>query len=347
VIEKNRITRFMIDLSDGGGIYTQGRTGETIADGERVEGNVIDDQFSSGHAIYTDNGSAMITVRNNVIFNTNHDNWGSRHKDYYDGAKGENSDSLSIEGNWWQQGDSDTSAKQVSESGNHIITAIDQAPAELLAGAGLEGSFQDLIAPPPHTVAPEPPSSVAAFSTPSDAYITWRPPVFDGGTPVESYTILSDDGVEAAITAKEFDRVSYIKLHLADPTKTHTFTVSASNATGRSAKSLPSLPVGPAYEPLPGTPQSVSVRVEGTRASIHFAAPKENGTHILAYVVSVDPDGRKETFTGRRLITLEGAHVTFVTLDRLVPGKHYRFGVAAVNATGEGNQTWAEERLEP
>jgi hypothetical protein len=68
---------------------------------------------------------------------------------------------------------------------------------------------------------------------------------------------------------------------------------------------------------------------------------------VLAYVITIDPDGSKQTFTGRRLITLEGTHQTFVSLDGLTPGKHYRFGVAAVNPSGEGEQTWAEEKREP
>jgi hypothetical protein len=349
VIEKNRITRFMIDLSDGGGIYTQGRTGETLADGERVEGNVIDDQFSSGHGIYTDNGSAMITVRDNVIFNTNHDNWGSRHKDYYDGAKGENSDPLAIEGNWWQQGDPDSAAKQVTESGNHIITELNQAPAELLTNAGLESAFRDLAAPPSHAVAPAAPSAVAVFVTPTDAYITWRPPVFEGGVTIDHYTVRSSDGLQATISQADFDRLSYVRLALSKAAVTRQFTVTASNSVGTSPESLPSLAISAAVEPLalPGLPQSVSVRVEGSRASIHFAAPQKPETHVLGYVITIDPDGRKETFTGRRLITLEGTHVTFVSLEGLTPGKHYRFGVAAINPSGVGEPMWAEQKREP
>ncbi len=94
----------------------------------------------------------------------------------------------------------------------------------------------------------------------------------------------------------------------------------------------------------PSGPQSVSVRLQGSRASIHISAPKDCGGDVLSYVVYAEPDSRRELFTGRRLITLEGTHVTFVTLDGLLPGKHYRFGVAAVNAAGEGEKTWAEEK---
>jgi len=348
IIEKNRITRFMLILSDGGGIYTQGRTGETLADGERVEGNVVDDQFSSGHALYTDNGSAMITVRGNVTFNTNMDNWGSRHKDYYDGGKGDENDPLAILDNWWQQGDPDSSAKQVTEKGNHLISALDQVPAAVLTVAGLESGFRDLATPPVQSVAPEPPSSVAVFMTKTSAYITWRPPIFQGSAAIDHYIVRSDDGLEMKLSAAEFDRLSYALLPIKSPAKSRVFTVIAVNAAGESPASLPSPPVQAplAAEALPGAPKSVSARVDGTRASIHFGQPQESGEHVLAYVVHAEPGGRTETFTGRRLIALEGRHVTFVTLDGLTPGVTYRFGVSAVNAMGEGKVEWTKPGAE-
>lgn len=349
VIEKNRITRFMLKLSDGGGIYTQGRTGETIADGERVQGNVVDDQFSSGHAIYTDNGSAMITVRDNVMFNTNHDNWGSRHKDYYDGAHGENYDPLAIEDNWWQQGDPDSSNKQVTEQGNHIITALDQVPADLLSNAGLEPGFRDLLTVAMPKTAPEPPSSVSAFVTPSDAYITWRPPVFDGGSPVDHYTVRSSDGLHIDISAAEFDRLAYARLPLTPSSQPRIFTVTASNAYGSSTDSLPSNPIEPAAKPLdlPGAPHSIRAYVEGARASIHFSRPQENGEDVIAYAITVQPGGHRQVFTGRRLLTLEGTHVTFVSLDGLTPGTNYTFGVSAINPSGEGPILWTKDEANP
>lgn len=344
VIANNRIDRFMLDLSDGGGIYTQGRTGETIADGERVEGNVVTDQFSSGHALYTDNGSAMITVRGNVVFNTNHDNWGSRHADYYDGAKGQEDDPLAIEDNWWQQGDPNSSAKQVTEQGNHLIAALDQAPAALLRSAGLQSDYRDLLSRPIKKVAPEAPSAVSAFETATEAYVTWRPPVFEGGSAVLRYLVRSDDGLATTLSSADFDQYSYARLPLTQSKNSRTFTVIAVNAVGESPASLPSLPVLLPSDAalLPGAPQSVSARVDGVRASIHFGAPKGNREHVLAYVVSVEPGGRKETFTGRRLITLEGRHTTFVTLDGLTPGVDYSFGVAAVGPAGQGESAQAK-----
>lgn len=352
VIERNRITHYMLKLSDGGGIYTQGRTGITIADGEHVESNVIDDQFSTGHAIYTDNGSAMITIRGNVMFNTNHDNWGSRHKDYYDGGKGDSNDPLAIEGNWWEQGDPDTVDKQVIEKDNHTITALTQAPAELLEDAGLEAGFRDLITAATPKTAPEAPTAVSAFETFTEAYITWRPPVFEGGAPVDHYTVRSNDGLQITLSAEKFNKLAYAQMPIKRTSKSRIFTVTASNAHGSSVKSLPSNPVTASTAPFssPGVPQTVKAYVDGSRASIHFGAPKENTEGIIAYAVTVRPGGRRQVFTGRRMMTLEGRHITFVTMDGLTPDTKYTFGVSAVNPLGEGEPAWSknpEESSQP
>lgn len=345
VIEKNRITRFMLNLADGGGIYTQGRTGVSLADGERIEGNVIDLQFSSGHGIYTDNGSAMITIRHNVVFNTNHDNIASAHKDYYDGLKGDVNDPLAIEENWWQQGDPDSDAKQIVRKGNHLINALDQAPAEILSAAGLEAAYLDLATPPTKAVAPQPPTAVAAFLTPTEAYVTWRPSVFEGGRAVDRYIVRSDDGVETTLSADAFDHVGYAVLKLKPSAASVRFTVAAVNSVGTSAPSLPSLTVARvAVQPvLPGAPDYAAVERQGPRASIHFAAPKDS-KDIIAYALTITPDARHEVFTGRRILTLSGAHRTFVTVDGLTPGKHYRFGVSAINAAGEGETLWIDDQ---
>jgi Fibronectin type III domain len=124
-----------------------------------------------------------------------------------------------------------------------------------------------------------------------------------------------------------------------------TFTVTASNAHGSSVKSLPSNPVTASTAPIsrPGVPQTVKAYVEGSRASIHFGDPKDNAEGITAYAVTVRPGGRRQVFTGRRTLTLEGRHVTFVTMDGLTPGTKYTFGVSAVNPLGEGEPAWSND----
>ncbi len=52
-VSDNLIYNYMLSLDDGGGIYTQGITGSSIADGEKVTGNYIHDQWGIGKQRYT------------------------------------------------------------------------------------------------------------------------------------------------------------------------------------------------------------------------------------------------------------------------------------------------------
>jgi len=342
VIEKNRITRLMLTLSDGGGIYTQGRTGKTLAGGELVADNFIDQQIGSGHAIYTDNGSSMVTVRNNVVFATNFDDWGSRHKNWYDGKDGSTFDPLAILNNWWEQGDPDSDAKDVVENGNTLITSPDEAPATVRNVAGLESSFRDIVARAAPIHAPEPPMSVTAFIASNEAYVNWRVPVDDGGTPVTRYHVQASEDNGIDITATEFLRLAYASFALQHPDRPHTFTVTAYNQAGASVPSLPSRQIArPASIPVPGRMSHVHVNVQGARASIHFGKPEANDEDLIGVVVAVDDPSHKHLFTGSRVVSLEGRHVTFYSLDGIPPGKH-RFGVAGVNGTGEGEMVWVD-----
>jgi len=349
VIERNRITRLMLTLSDGGGIYTQGRTGKTLAEGELVADNFIDQQIGSGHALYTDNGSSMVTVRNNVVFATNFDNWGSRHKNWYDGKDGSTFDPLAILNNWWEQGDPDSDAKDVVEHGNTLITSPDEAPAAVRNAAGLEPSFRDIVASAVPVHAPEPPMSVTAFVARNEAYVNWRLPVDDGGIPVTRYHVRAsgDNGID--ITAAEFQRLAYARFALQHPDRPHTFTVTAYNPSGASVPSLPSRQIARAAStsiPVPGRMSHLRVDVQGTRATIHFGKPETNDEDLIGVVVEVDDPSHKHLFTGARVVSLEGRHVTFYSLENLTPGKH-RFGVAGVNGAGEGEMVWVDgNRLE-
>ena len=348
VIANNAIHDFMLVLSDGGGIYTQGRTGRDLTDGERVTGNVIYNQYSSGHGIYTDNGSAMITISGNVVFHTNHDNINSRHRDYYDGQKGENFNPLVISDNWWQQGDVDSDKEQVRVHGNRIINSLSEAPADLVGGAGLQAQFRepiqrtlDGLTP---AVPPEAPSRVAAYGMDGWAYVTWSPPVFEGGAPLSSYIVTASDGRQATIDAGRFMELAYVKFDSLTRGQSYTFTVRAVNGKGASPPSLPSRGIVTEARKLevPNAPASVAAFVDQGRASIHFQTPpfvgaKEDEIPIIAYAVTVEPTGRKVYLTGRNVIALqEGRHVTFGVIDGLKPNDNYRFSVAAVNAAGEG-----------
>lgn len=345
LIADNSIHDFMLVLSDGGGIYTQGRTGKDITDGEKITGNVIRDQYSSGHGIYTDNGSAMITISRNVVFHTEHDNINSRHHDYYDGQRGEKFNPLDISDNWWQQGDIDSDKEQVRVQGNRIIYALSEAPVALLSNAGLQPKFRGLrrkqfSAPS----AAEPPSRVASFGIDRAAYVTWSPSVFEGSSPITSYTVTASSGRQVTVSAAQFMQKTYLEFKGLTNGQSYTFTVSATNAQGRSAPSLPSHPITATDQKTdpPGPPARVEAFVDHGNASIHFQTPvsdmpKAQEPPITAYAVTIHPSGRKIYFTGRNVIALqESKHVTFNVINGLKPGQSYRFSVSAVNAAGEG-----------
>lgn len=343
VLSSNVIHDFMLVLSDGGGIYTQGRTGHDLSDGEKVTGNVIYDQYSSGHGIYTDNGSAMITIRDNVVFHTNHDNINSRHRDYYDGQTGQNFDPLAFQHNWWQQGDPDSDKEQVSVEGNHILASLADAPAALRDQAGLQAGYKALLARKLVAAPPEAPSRVAAYGLNGSAYVTWSPPVFDGGSEVTGFTVTASDGQHLTVSARDFFQKAYVKMDGLRNDQTYTFTVTATNANGASSASLPSRPVAVrqiAVEP-PAAPADVHAFRDGDRVSLHFQSPEpaqaENGLPpIVAYAVTVQPGGRKIYFTGRNVITLQGTkHGTFGVVDH-VPAGPISISIAAINAAGEG-----------
>jgi hypothetical protein len=346
IVSHNRVYNFMLVLADGGGIYTQGLTGPSLAMGEKVTGNLVMDQFGSGHAIYTDNGSCNITVSGNVIFNTNFDNWGSRHANYYDGKDGKTRDPLAILGNYWQQGDADSDKDNVVERGNRLIGALSDVPQAILDAAGLEKSFRTLLERTfGRPAAPESPSRVAAFGGNGYALVTWSPPVFDGEAPVEWYTVTASSGTKATVSAAVFLTAGYLRVPGLTNGTEYTFTVTARNAHGESAPSMPSRPVALTEKPipLPAAPARVSALAgPGGLVSIHFQDPaavdkKAPGAPVLAYAVTVNPGGRKVTFTGRRVLALEGTtHTTFWVVDKLKPGETYTFSVAAVNPSGEG-----------
>jgi len=350
VISDNRIDDLMLVLADGGGIYTQGLTGPDLAHGEKVTGNVVEDQFGSGHAIYTDNGSSMITVSGNVMFHTNMDNWGSRHHDYYDGQEGQNFDPLAIKDNYWQQGDPDSSDRNVTVAGNHLIASLDEVPGTVLSDAGLEApwkqTLQQRISQLIPATAPVSPERVAVVAGNGFVDISFNPPVDDGGTPVTSYTITASTGQAMNLSAAEFAKTGFLHFPFAENGHAVTFTVSAVNNRGTSLPSLPSIPVTVSGETLqrPEPPAHVSAEPGGHgEVSIHFQAPadqqKESDAGVItAYVVTVQPGGRQIRLTGRKVLTLAGTrHTTFDVIQGLLPGT-YTFGVAAVNEAGEGQQ---------
>ena len=342
-VSDNLITDIMQYLADGGAIYTQGITGTSLADGEHVTGNVILDAFDEGHAIYSDNGSTFETITGNVEFGNEND-WGSRHTDYTAGATGD--DPLDIEGNYWQQGDPSSVSGNVTETGNHIIASLRQAPASILAAAGLQPGYRGILAASfASPSVPDAPDQAAAFGADGSAYVGWNPVFTDNGTPVTRYTVTAAPGGQSVtVSAADFQRLGYAVVPgLANGTA-YTFTVTAGNARGTSAPSLPAGPVTPraGLGSVPGAPGSFTGDTGGDDVSLHWSPPASaGGTPVIGYTISAPgaPDApgiRPVTVTGHTVNWATSGDSIFTTVGGLTPGTPYTFQVTADNVAGPG-----------
>ena len=346
IISRNLIFNHMLVLADGGGIYTQGLTGPSLARGEKLIGNVVRDQYGTGHGLYTDNGCCNVTATGNVIFHTNFDNWGGRHRDYYDGNGGKVLDPFLFADNYWQEGFGNSSHLNVTLRNNHLINSLHQVPVQIMSRAGLENRYKAIVtqrigAP----AAPQPPARVAAWAGNTFAYVTWNPPVFQGTAPIRSYVITAADGRRTVISATDFRASGYVVIRNLPNGIPVRFQVAAANAVGKSSLSIPSFPVTPSDRRInpPGPPSMLHVQVAGKMAAIQFRGPRRNGgAPVIEYILRILPGGKEVAITGRTVLVLAGGHTAFQVLSELKAGRRYRVQLAAVNAAGCGPFTHLE-----
>jgi hypothetical protein len=333
-VSDNLIFDYMQLLDDGGGIYTQGLTGTSLADGEKVTGNVIHDQWGLGKNVYTDNGCTYETIDGNVLYNASYSNVASRHTDYRDDLG--NNDPTMITGNYWQQGDPDSDNKGLVTKGNHLLTDPSAAPAGIVAAAGLEPAYRGILSRhvPTGTQAP---TRLATFATDGKVYVAWNP-ASDGTAPT-SYTATTSDGHSGTISSADFHRTGYVVVGGLTDGKPVTVTVTARGAAGVSAPSLPSAAVtpGPGAGNLAAAPTSLKARAASDAVSLQWTPPASTGdTPVIGYTVTVS-DGRTVAMTGRdTLISQPTAKALIRVVGGLKPSTRYTFTIAAVTGTGAG-----------
>jgi len=341
VISNNLIFDYMLMLDDGGGIYTQGITGSSMDNGEKVVGNVIYDQNGLGKNVYTDNGCMYETIKGNVLYNASYANVGSRHTDYRDDLG--NNDPTLIEGNYWQTGDPDSNNLGLVTQGNHLLSDPSAAPASIADNAGLEPAYRGLLGRQiGGTSAPEPPSRVASFAADGAVYVSWVPTIGDNGAAVDSYTATVTDGTNtrsATISQADFKRLGYAVVQGLTNGTAYTATVTAHNSAGGSLASLPAPPVtpGPLAGKLAAAPTSLRARTSTNAVGLQWTAPSSTGdTPVIGYRVAVS-DGRTFDVTGRdAVIGQPTARAMIRVINGLQPGTRYTFTIAALTADGPG-----------
>ncbi|MFI6560041.1 fibronectin type III domain-containing protein [Streptomyces sp. NPDC050534] len=344
-VRDNLISDYMQMLDDGGGVYTQGLTGTSMTDGEKVTGNVVHGQWGLGKSVYTDNGCTYETVDGNVLYDASYANVASRHTDYRDGLG--NNDPTLVKDNWWEEGTADGDNKGLVTTGNEIMASPSDVPPKILADAGLEPAYRSLLDRRVGARSvPEAPSRVGTGTAGPDAlYVTFNPAFADGGSPVRSYTARAYDMTgrqvgRQSVPAADFERTALVRIgQLPAAGGPFTVTVTASNDVGAGAPSLASFPLAPTTATaLPGAPTSPKLRTASTAATLAWTPPTATGdAKITAYRITVSDGRAPMDVTGRDvLVTQPSAKGMFRVIGDLKPATSYTVTVAAVTAAGTG-----------
>ncbi|MFJ8312779.1 MULTISPECIES: fibronectin type III domain-containing protein [unclassified Streptomyces] len=244
-------------------------------------------------------------------------------------------------------------------TGNHIMAAPADVPADILANAGIEPAYRGILDRRTAAVSvPEAPARVGTSTAGADGlYVTFNPSYVDDGSPLTGYTAhaLRPDGTEAgtaSITAADFTRLAYLRIGQLRATEgPFRVTVTARNAYGESAPSLASAALVPtAAVVLPGAPTGGKARAGARAVTVAWTPPAAMGdAEVIGYRITVS-DGRVVEATGRdALVTQPTGKGMFRVVGGLVPGKSYTFTVAAVTAAGVGPAitVWATTTATP
>lgn len=354
IIAHNRIFDFLQILADGGGIYTQGITGHSMASGEQVLDNVIYNQFAWGRALQSDDGATYITYRGNVMYDDNYDYGDSRFdarllKGHYDHQL--------VEGNFWQQGD--LVLPNIVQSHNQIIAGPAQAPPLTISEAGMRPNFQyTLWWRPSGERLPSAPDQVAVlYAFDGRAWVTWHPSI--GGAFPTSYVVRAclvgasrscmQEGQSVTISNQKYLAQGYAVVRGLRVGSSYTFVVTAKGRQGKGTLSIPSAPqrISTVGATIPGEPSFVGVQAgphnvrviwwppDSIKCSGFWWAPSCRGP-LLDYLVT-SSTGKSYMVAGLRgLIVWNKRGRTLAVIGGLNPNKSYSFSVAAVTPAGIG-----------
>ena len=180
---------------------------------------------------------------------------------------------------------------------------------------------------------PGAPTLVTVTPANASATVTWTAPSSDGGSPVTGYTVVATDtttpanGGQACAWTTGPLTCTVTGLTNGD---TYTFSMSATNAAGAGAPSVPSSPVIPVT--VPGAPTLVTVTPANASATVSWTGPSsDGGSPVTGYTVvatdSTTPANGGQTASG---------FASPITVTGLTDGDSYTFTVQATSTVGAG-----------
>ena len=187
---------------------------------------------------------------------------------------------------------------------------------------------------------PNPPLDLTKSNVGADAFLTWKPPEDDGGSPVISYTVeyylSSNFGGDNIWKILEEEILELEYNHTGGALKLYTYRVSAKNDYGLSLPSEYAGTLG-GIEPL-GAPAWIDIvegyRISGTQINVTWSpAVRDGGLPILGYIVEYWPALYQND---KQNVTTNTPEVYYHVLENLEPGTSYKIRVAAYNRYGVG-----------
>ena len=358
VISDNRIVDFMQVMGDGGGIYSQGPTGTSMAKGMRVTGNVISGQLGWSRALHTDDGTAYVTYSHNVLYGNGND-WGVNHPDSVQPGN----DPITLTDNYWEQGDPTTHDAGLNIAHNTVITGPQDAPASIVQNAGIQPAFQTVEDwTPVGQLVPSSPQLVRVlFAFRGSVYLTWKPGVNQGSSPITQYSIQACTfsaasqrglcgapvGSPVVIAAADFLNDGFAVVPgLHDGTR-YSFQVTAWNGQGPSTPSVPTnyTRLTSRIPRSPGHPHHLSVKPASGGVVLQWWPPSGLGAHfdsfatkpVLEYSIT-SSNGQHWVASGLGLLyNANGGGRVMYPITGLSAGTRYRFSVAAVRPGEQGS----------